>query len=551
MNTQAQTETNYQFSREEIQYLMDLLKAGGLFGIEREKLEKPSRSGAQNANPETIALSLEKKGILKQEGKREFILDSRVQPVMEALFFPDHALVVHRDRVGIGKQILYFLAKGKTIIMHSFPKEAEHFVALIPNPAAVMQMLLEWFPFRSLPITPARFTLRMSALDQIRFKAENGKTDEALKALDPTGLDPQEKEKLVGAFSDRIVSGSIAWLELESNTIKDSQSITVLTDGRTGWIISEGETAPPKEIMVTVRRIGADFSMTALQMAERLSGARIPRQVSHPSGKFTRFTINLDELAMALAAINCSDLSMKMYAALSDDLSGDQYPGRMEKAQRSLVESGLCAISPQGVPILNEIFAEAVFPIAKSDFMVEIRATGKNNRMDTGVNIVPGRFFTAYYNHGEYLQVLEYGKFEDLSLYIESFFPDFGTEKGIQKKSFSVIYEELEKAMKLAGEGQNPRKLPGSEGASEADARILLADLGNIFFRATLHRRDAPDYKKQALEKKENKLPDTLLLLKSEKRSWMFEFFGMEPSGKAVLTDREGFQKALSNLIRA
>ena len=77
---------------------------------------------------------------------------------------------------------------------------------------------------------------------------------------------------------------------------------------------------------------------------------------------------------------------------------------------------------------------------------------------------------------------------------------------------------------------------------------MLPKDLENPFFRAILIRRDAPDSKKNSEEKKDTVRPNALLS-KSPRCSWMIQFHTAGEKVKAAVADREGFRKALAELI--
>ena len=192
------------------------------------------------------------------------------------------------------------------------------------------------------------------------------------------------------------------------------------SDGRTGWLISGLEPTAPEEKPLSIRRTGPDFLAVVGDLVEQFTGERLPKQQADPSGLFTRYTLSLDEFSMALAAVNCVELSTKLYAAISRDIKREQYADGMNKAQKSLVAHGLCTISERGLPVLNEDLAQAVFSVAKSDSMIQIKVVGKGPVAETGIYLVHRRFFSAYYNYGENLQILEYGRYEDAGAYLES-----------------------------------------------------------------------------------------------------------------------------------
>ena len=434
-----------------------------------------------------------------------------------------------------------------------FPRDHEHYILPILNAEEIFQLLATWFPIFGLPVSPIKFLIDLQALEQVRDFAKAKEIRKALDHLPVVNLNPVEMKNFVDAFANLKLSGIISQLSFQNNEVDEFKSINILTDGRTGWLISNTKTEITGPLMLSVRRTGADFAFTVREIAEKLTGTKLPRRQSDPSGKTTQFAVNLDELSMALIAINCTDLAQKMYSGLSGDSKGEHFTERMKKAQQSLGESGLCTFSERGLPVLEEEFAQAVFPVAGSNSMVQISFSEGGPTIDTAIYIVHGRIFTAYKNYGEYMQLLEYGKYKDLCSYILAGFPDIGIEKVIQNKPFSITYEALEKALRKASAKQEAAKTLVSEGATDIDAKLLAEDISDTSFRAILIRRDAPERKKKMEEKpKENKAekhPRITAAPKSSRRSWLFEFRGTEAKGKATVTDREDFSKAIADLL--
>ena len=76
--------------------------------------------------------------------------------------------------------------------------------------------------------------------------AAAGKTLEALSLFALDSDDNVEKINLIRSIANRKESGSIAWLNCENNDVEEGDSIAVLTDGRTGWMISRKKSEEKK-----------------------------------------------------------------------------------------------------------------------------------------------------------------------------------------------------------------------------------------------------------------------------------------------------------------
>jgi hypothetical protein len=96
----------------------------------------------------------------------------------------------------------------------------------------------------------------------------------------------------------------------------------------------------------------------------------------------------LNELTILLEAINCVDLAQEICANISGNGKSENYTGQLIIAQQSLVDAGLCTISELGLPVLIEDFAQAVFPLAKSDSMVPISGTMGGPLEETAIYMV-------------------------------------------------------------------------------------------------------------------------------------------------------------------
>ena len=107
MNTSRELDKGMQISRNEILYLMHLLGAKALLGVDRES-GIDNEGVIQNGNLQNSVIdSLIKKGIFLPESENSPLLDPKFESFLETLFFPKRAFVVARHRFGVGDQIFY------------------------------------------------------------------------------------------------------------------------------------------------------------------------------------------------------------------------------------------------------------------------------------------------------------------------------------------------------------------------------------------------------------------------------------------------------------
>lgn len=543
-------------SREEMLFLMQVIGARKCLVVDPHILENEYNAFLKDADKEKIAKSMLVKKFLTRAGAQGYGIHPDILPMLETLFFPEQAIFAVRDRAGKGRQVVSALRKNKLILFHYFPEEKKHCLQIISKPEELFRFLIYWFPFFRLSISQAKSDIPLTAYEQVKSLAKNGKRDEAFNLLETTTLVPDEKDKFLQAIADQKNAGTISWIQLKEGTVEQSDAVDVVSDGVTGWLISQEKPSSPEEVILNLRRTGADLTIIIRRFVEHFADVRLPRHQTDPTGKFKRFTLSSYELALALAAINCKDLAATIYAGMSGDTGLNSYSERMKNAQQSLVDSGLCAVSPQGVPILNEDLAQAVFSLAKADWEIEISASRGEPTVETGLYIRRGQFFSAYYNHGEYLQVIECGKHKDAGIYLESLFPDFCTQKGDTKLSSPISFDAMDKLKNKEGDRQEALKILAADGVADAPARSLAEDFSNSVFRVKLLRNNPPDDKKKDKNKEEDKEEKNgkkttlLLLLKSPQRNWLIHFQDLSAKkGQASLADRETFRKALIDLV--
>lgn len=524
---------------------MNQLGATNLVGINMEDLQ----SDLSKQEEKDIAESLQKKGILLPDGKQGLAWDAQARAALDAVLIPEQMLIVIRDRKGEGRRFFRVLQKGKAIALHSFPNDREHLIGVFQQPEDILRLMMDWFPFNKLPYAAITFKMDKLSFDNFRALMIEKKKEEALKAFNPDGLDAAQKLSFLRCLRNATLSGSVARVGIQDGSPKEGGSIAFLTDGRAGWLITQDDSDNPENIMLTVQRTGVDLAGALRAQIESFSGCKLLRRQTDPSNNSVRFALSSDELAKALSAVNCRELSMKMYAGAAQDMTGDHYAERMKKAEQSLVEAGLCRLSHSGMPILAEDLAHAILPIGASDSMIQIVQSGSGSPEDLGVYLIRGRLFTAYFNYGEMLQILVNGKYQDTGVFIQSLFPEFGSEEGEKKIDGWLSKEVLEKVMHKVKNQDEAKALLVSDGMEVAAARTFVEDISDALYHATLTRREMPDRKIHEQGIAENQPPLSLFLLQSKRNSWLIQFQDPGRKGTASIADREAFREALTRLI--
>jgi hypothetical protein len=212
MDKQLESPPALKITREEMLYLMDFFKAHFLIGFNRETMTKELDSFLQKGNRNEIAKSLMTKNILKSKSPHTFEINPDIQSVVDTLLFPERVLVVVRYISNHGNQVFYVMEKGKSLVLHSFPKGREHFIQPFSQSINLFLFLLNWLPLSRLPLSATRFDIPKDLLLQVQSITENGKMEEALNLLQSKTLESGEMKSFFHALSEPKISGSIGWV---------------------------------------------------------------------------------------------------------------------------------------------------------------------------------------------------------------------------------------------------------------------------------------------------------------------------------------------------
>ena len=212
-----------------------------------------------------------------RDKRQGHIISEEIRPVLDALFFPQRALFATRHRKGEGRQVLIASQKNPLIVMHSFPGKGEHSIRVVPAPDSLFEFLVNWYPYFRLPISPAGMDIPEDLYKRIHAAAVSGKPEEGLALMETVALDPEEKRIFIRCLGDRRMSGTMAWMQISESRIEKADSFAVVSDGRTGWLISQDHPPASNGTIFNIRRTGADLAMTIRTYVERLSDAKLPR----------------------------------------------------------------------------------------------------------------------------------------------------------------------------------------------------------------------------------------------------------------------------------
>lgn len=259
----------------------------------------------------------------------------------------------------------------------------------------------------------------------------------------------------------------------------------------------------------------------------------------------TLFSLGLEELAMALGLINRPDMGRELIASIYEDLSEDQIENRLSSGSHSLLARGLVAISDKGTPILESTFEQALFPLARFDYTLQLSRVRKSRLVSASVHVQKGRTFTSHSVQVGIVHVLEHGAYKDLPGFLRK---TFNLAGGQNAKSVEFEWMVSPGMLGETIRGANQMEIMeiiGNAGVPTNDAKDLAADLAQQTERGTILRVqvDSETDAKAVLTTDKQ----MLMLLCGKKRDWLFKFGSTTDNapGKAFIVNSNTFQKHL------
>lgn len=498
-------------SREELLRLATLEGVRELVGLE---ITPEDLVGIQSSNMELDG-HLAEKGLIK--GKK-IAADKRA--LIQALLRPERALIFVRDRPDIDKQILIFLCRDRLCLLHSFPQEKQHRIAIM-KPDEIENMLNEWFPVRK-DLSNDAILLTESLLADLISITNKGEIPTPLP-----NVDSAQSNKLIQSLLTRRWSVSIMLLE-----IKDGQAVNA--DTYTAWSGDDVEWVCDLHSPEVMRlRAGGNYFVGLQRM--------LVRKLAQFDRIVRAYRLSSDELAFSLMALNRGDLANHILHLSGSQVSGD----RMEDASKNLQVRGLIGISPKGFPFLADDFEQALSAMVIPTRIGRIRTASAKGVSEGTLYLLKRRFFCAHYARKEE-HVIECGTWEQFPTYLLSLFQGFGEkQKAGRSKPAPIQLQALTEMLDERGTSSIEQRLL-QQGLSKVFAAKLAADMANPMYQASLIGINP------SLEKSRNiKDHPTLLLLKGSNRDWIFSFphERADAIGTAMQADSMRFMTELEKVL--
>ncbi len=259
------------------------------------------------------------------------------------------------------------------------------------------------------------------------------------------------------------------------------------------------------------------------------------------------YSLGLEELSMALGLVNRPDMGKQLLESIYDNLTETQIESRLSSASHSLLARGLAAISEKGGPVLEGGLEQALFPLIRFDYVLQISRVRDGKQVGATVHVQKGKSFTSHSIQAGVVHVLEHGSWKNLANYLMNTFPLLD-EKGIKTEElpWPVTPGILGEALR-GGKLSAIIKILVRSGMPSADAENLAEDLAHQTLRGTILRVKANG--EINMEKLAAVDKQMVMILSGKARNWLFEFNSTSDAstGKIWTINRQNFQKRIES----
>jgi len=481
------------------------------------------------------------RALLERDGK----ISLRYKALLAPLFDPEKVLLLVRDIQDGGRQSVTYLRKGDAALVYCYlPAKDTYQIELIESIEQVTSLFSQWFQMGKYAPVSERHALSRQSLEDARRLVRQGDRRAALDILKEAGFSQQDCEQLADALHQPYLSGSLAALEFPAETATYAFSFAFLADHQTMWHMVEP--APELGLLIVDRNTDSLARILDQAIHRFFSDEKMDQPIE--KDVVVTFSLTGDELAYCLMAVNAPADARHLLKMVHPNDPEEKMQEYLASAGIGLLARGWCRPSPAGSPVMEPRLEAAVFPLARFDFVVQAEITRPQVNASAAINVLQKRMFTALLHPDERTFVLEHGNIATLPAYVSRLFLDFGEgPKPAGRRKTTVRYGLLPAALEQDGEKRLARLKKA--GFSEPLAVQFADDHTSAIYRGSIIRINADS--KFGTEVAQKATKPTLLLLKSEKNSWVFEFSTEDADeGSASLVDRPMFKKILENFLQ-
>jgi hypothetical protein len=232
--------------------LLDAVNATELIGIDQAKVLPADRETHMQLALEGIGKLKARNWLNLQDDV--YLLNPDLVVMVGTVAHPDLVMVVIRDIPDVGTQEFLYYRSDMTVVEFTMPEEGRYRLATLPN----LEMTLERIRFLLTPPdgnesgADHRFTMDQDAFFQVRERILAGDGTGAEALLAAQGVHENTRRDLLEAMENPVLSGTVAMLRCESDTVTDARNVAVLCGPKAMWLFRQVSPGTPEIVGETI-----------------------------------------------------------------------------------------------------------------------------------------------------------------------------------------------------------------------------------------------------------------------------------------------------------
>jgi hypothetical protein len=234
--------TSILLSREELLYVLDLLQAESIPGLDDDPL------GELTPEQRTLALiwaerALRARELAQVQDDGDVVLHNTLLTAVGVSAYPQSTLFVYHWPAGAEAPTRYFgHVRGEDVVDHSRPEDVLHRFTLLSSKTDLVHQALTVCEYEETPTRPAfEFTLPGADFARTRELAEAGQTEQARETLVAGGAVPEAAAALARTLSGSPRVSILQSVKQGAGDAVDRRDLTLVATAQATWLII----APP------------------------------------------------------------------------------------------------------------------------------------------------------------------------------------------------------------------------------------------------------------------------------------------------------------------
>lgn len=219
----------------EFAYLLATLDCRAIIGLEDPALF-PSNPSGMGKTFKNGRMALEQNGWLKpiQGRSEEYELDALLLEAVSVVAAPESVVASSfSEDGGTSEMLLHFLAAGE-IVELTAPEKSEYWLSLLESPEVIFGQTAKLMQLEESSDGPEE-AIDQKNLEKVNKLVDKGKLEQALKALEPTGLDEAARQSYIAAL-ESTPRGSLVMVRVEDGEITSGRRFNLFGSGSTAWM---------------------------------------------------------------------------------------------------------------------------------------------------------------------------------------------------------------------------------------------------------------------------------------------------------------------------